>query len=138
MRSRIDILKFPGQVYALSLRKTLWLDDECPRFTLGLALKVRLELMIFHGQHPSEREEVILLWKPLPHAHESSSQQILASEVIHAGEVIDLLVEFHLGECLGLDCIIGPADIPIHGVGRGLSAPSEVLGDLADYWILAV
>lgn len=53
MRSRIDILKFPGQVYALSLRKALGLDDECPRFTLSLALKVRLELMIFHWQHPS-------------------------------------------------------------------------------------
>lgn len=94
--------------------------------------------MILHGQHPSVREEVILLGKSFPHAHESPPQQILASEVIHAREVIDLLVEFHPGESLRLYCIIGPADIPIHGVGCGLSAPSEVLGDLADDWILAV
>lgn len=94
--------------------------------------------MILDRQHPSEREEVVLLGKPLPHAHESPAKQILAGEVIHAWEMIDLLVEFHLGESLRLYCIIRPADIPIHGVGRGLSAPSEMLGNLAHHWILTV
>lgn len=94
--------------------------------------------MILDGQHPSQRKEVILIRKPLPHAHESPPKQILASKIIHAGKVIDLLIEFHLGECLRLYCIIGPADIPIHGVGCGLPTPSEVLGDLADDGILTV
>ena len=120
------------------MRKTLRFDNESPGLTLGLALKVSLKFMILDRQHPSEREEVVLLGKPLPHAHESPAKQILAGEVIHAWEMIDLLVEFHLGESLRLYCIIRPADIPIHGVGRGLSAPSEMLGNLAHHWILTV
>lgn len=136
--SRVDVLQLPSQENSLPLREALRLHNEGPRLSLGLALKVSLQLVVLHRQHPGQREEIELFWKFLAHPHESPAEQIFPSEVVHARKMVNLLVEFHFSKGFRLHCIISPADIPIGGIGGGLFLPSEVLGHLAHHHILTI
>lgn len=52
--------------------------------------------------------------------------------------MVDFLVEFHFDKGFRLYCVVGPADIPVEGVGSFLFLPPEVLGHFAHHWILAI
>lgn len=136
--SWINVLQLPCEKNSLPLRETFRLDNEGPRLPLCLTLEIGLKFMIFDRKHPGEGEEVILVGEFLAHAHQSTTKQVFPCKIVHAWEMVDFLVEFHFGEGFWLDCIIRPADVPIHCIGSGLSPPAEVLGHFADHWILAI
>ena len=92
MRRGTDILKFSCQEYSLSLGHALGFDDESSGFSFGFAVEVLFEFVVLDWEHPSEGEEIILLWEFLPHTHEGSSQKVFPSKVIHSWEVVDFLM----------------------------------------------
>jgi hypothetical protein len=65
-------------------------------------------------QHPSLREERILLREPLPKTGKILAQIILSGEDVHARKVIDPLILMHLEESLLPDVVVGPAEVEAH------------------------
>lgn len=78
------ILDTAGEEDPFPLRQRFRLHNISPAFTLGLALEVEPKLAVFTRQHPSQREEVVLLWKLLFHLHQALPQEVLSREYIHA------------------------------------------------------
>jgi hypothetical protein len=52
--------------------------------------------------------------------------------------VVDLLIKLHFGQSFWLNCIVSPADIPIHRICSLLAFPAEALGDLANNRVLTI
>jgi hypothetical protein len=92
VRRGTDILKFSCQEYSFSLRHALRFDDEGSSFSLCFSIEVLFELVVLDGQHPSQREEIVLLWEFLSHAPEGPSQEIFPSKVIHSWKMVDFLM----------------------------------------------
>lgn len=54
-------------------------------------------------------------------------------------EVIDFLMGLHAGKEIGLDVIVGPAEVEVQiGEGVGLQEPFILLGDVLDHRVLRV
>jgi len=90
------------------------------------------------GQHPGQREKVVLAGKLLAHSHQAQPQKVLPCEYVNAWVVIDLLEEVHAKKNLRQNCAIGPEHIPIACVGLRLYFPFKLFCDFADDWILGV
>ena len=78
-------------------------------------------------------EKPVLLWKLLLEALQVDRQSVLPRYVVHAKKVIHALIGLELGEDIGCDAKILPADLPIQifGIGR-----QEALQLLQQFFIL--
>lgn len=127
------------EVDAAALAAGLGLDDEGLRLSLLPALVVGLQVGVIVGQAPGDGEELVVPGELLAEVHECSAEVVLAGEDGHAGEVVDLLVGLHAGEEVGLDVVVGPADVEVEvGEGIGLQEPAILLGDVLDHRVLSV
>jgi hypothetical protein len=52
--------------------------------------------------------------------------------------VINFLVQLHFGESFWLNCIISPANIPIHRLSHLLALPTKALSYLANNRVLTI
>lgn len=72
------------------------------------------------------------------HTHEAESEQVFACEYVDAWEVINLLVQVHAKESIGLDFAVSPPDVPITRPLIFLYDPSKFLSDLLNNRVLSV
>lgn len=100
--------------YSSALATSLWFYDEC--VILLVLLGVSPQLRSLGGEHPGQREEVVILWKLLSHFHEIPSQVVLPRQAEHSWKMIDLLVSTHFAQLFGLHCVISPEEIPVIAV----------------------
>lgn len=53
-----------------------------------------------------------------------------------AGVVVDFLEEMHFDENVGVDCEVGPVDVPVACLVAILDLPVEFFGHLDHHWVL--
>jgi hypothetical protein len=101
--SIFNILNISSEEYPLALALRLRLYNIGTDLALRYGLIVHSELAVLRGEHPGQREEVVLLGKVATHAHQVETEQIFASDYVNAGVVVDLLVEVHTDQDVGVD-----------------------------------
>lgn len=72
----------------------------------------------------------------VPHAHQIQTQQVFAGDYVDAGVVVDLLVEVHPDQDVGVDRVVRPEDVPVAGLWVRLDTPAQLLGHFADDGVL--
>ena len=91
--SCLEPFKVSGKEYSLALAAGLRFNNECLRF---LIIKLRFKILGILGQQPCFGKEVEITGACLFYSHQVFSEQIFASQCIHAWKVICTLVQLHL------------------------------------------
>lgn len=137
MLASLQIFYLASHEYASALAFVLRLGDVRPCLAFLFGLIVGPELSVLHGQHPSEREEVILIEELTPEGHQIQAKQILASKYVHSWVMVDLLEEMHLDEDIRIDGEVSPIDVPISRIVTLLHLPFERFCNLCHDWVLS-
>ncbi len=65
-------------------------------------------------------------------------QKIFPRQHIYSRKVVDLLMQVHAVQCVGLNLSVGPPDVPVTGALFVLDDPAQLLGDLWHDGVLGV
>lgn len=108
----VHIIEVTGEEYSSSLTRGFRLDNESFAILL-LGVVLASIVWVFRREEPSLREELVIIWEDLLHAHQVPCKVVLSCQCVHAREVIDPLVWLHLLQLLTLHSSILPTYVPI-------------------------
>lgn len=120
------------------MREGFRFDDVGACFAFFDALVVVSKLAELQGDGPSFREEVILLREVFAHAHKSQPKQVLPGQDVDTWEVVDLLMEIHAEQGIGLYLSISPPHVPIPTSLTLLDYPAQLLRNFLNNRVLSV
>jgi hypothetical protein len=99
---------------------------------------VASEQLTIAGQDEGSGYEVVELWEGHLHFDHIFCQIVLSRESVHAGKVVDFLVQLHLAEHFNRDGSIDPLEIPIPIIFFNHNMEVKIPADLFDYLILCI